>query len=174
MTIEMNEVDLKGGLDKSKSLLPHIPANNLLADAVEGYDVYELNKAVCDKVIDYLNAVNAELTNTPFRVAYRTRNEFLIYVVNAVRLAGEKVAASDEEKNKVIANALDEVTSMKILSRIEGDRRKVYFLGNLKDTVKKQLDSIDGGDRSEENSASLAKMKTMTERLASGYTSFWD
>lgn len=170
MTIEMNEVDLNGGLDKSKSNLPHIKPKLLLADAVEGYDVYQEEfKDDCDTVIKYLGEVNDVLANTPFRVAYRTRNEFLIYVVNAIRMAGE-----DTDRNKVIADALDEVTSMKILSRIEGDKRKVHFLDSLTSTVKSLLDGIDGGDRSEENSISLAKLKTMGERLKSGYTSFWD
>lgn len=170
MTIEMNEVDLNGGLDKSKSHLPHIKPEQLLADAVEGYDVYQEEfKDDCDTVIKYLGAVNDVLANTPFRVAYRTRNEFLIYVVNAIRMAGK-----DTDRNNVIAEALDEVTSMKILSRIEGDKRKVHFLDELRDRIKTGLDSIDNGDRSEEHSVSLAKIDTMSERLKSGYTSFWD
>ena len=120
-------------------------------------------------MIKYLGAVNDVLANTPFRVAYRTRNEFLIYVVNAIRMAGK-----DTDRNKVIAEDLDEVTSMKILSRIEGDKRKVHFLDELRDRIKTGLDSIDNGDRSEEHSVSLAKIDTMSERLKSGYTSFWD
>lgn len=174
MTIEMNEVKLDGGLHKEDNFMPYISADNMLADAVEGYDVYERNTAICGKVIDYLDAVNAKLANTPFRIAYRTRNEFLIYVVNAIRLAGLADIDDDAQKNTVIANALDEVTSMKILSRIEGDKRKVHFLGDLTQTIKDQLNGIDGGDRSEESSTSLAKLKTMTDRLSSGYTSFWD
>lgn len=175
MTIEMNEVDLNGGLDKSKSHLPHIKPEQLLADAVEGYDVYQEEfKDDCDTVIKYLGAVNDVLANTPFRVAYRTRNEFLIYVVNSIRLAPQEDMADSEKRNKVIAEALDEVTSMKILSRIEGDKRKVHFLGKLIDTIKTGLDSIDKEDRSEENSVSLRKLNTMTDRLDSGYTYFWD
>lgn len=175
MTIEMNEVELNGGLDKSKSNLPHIKPEQLLADSVEGYDVYsEEFKVDCDTVIEYLGAVNDILTNTPFRIAYRTRNEFLIYVINSIRLAQKEDMADSEKRNKVIADALDEVTSMKILSRIEGDKRKVHFLGKLRDTIKTELDSIDKVDRSEEHSVSLAKIKTMSERLDSGYTSFWD
>lgn len=170
MTIEMNEVDLEGGLDKSKYNLPHVKPEHLLADTVEGYDVYHKEFIDdCNTVIKYLGAVNYVLANTPFRVAYRTRNEFLIYVVNAIRIAGK-----DANRNKIIADALDEVTSMKILSRIEGDKRKVHFLGELKKTVKTELDKIDKGDRSEANSTSLAKLKAMSDRLNSGYTSFWD
>ncbi len=177
MTIEMNEVDLDGGLDRTISELPFIPVQNLLADSVEGYDVYEQHKDVCDTVIDYLKAVNNELENTPFKVAYRTRNEFLIYVVNALRLAPEEKTKDQKERNKLIADALDEVTSMKILSRIEGDKRKVPFLKDLTETVKTNLNAIDNGERSEglASSPSLSKLKTMKTRLdTSGYTSFWD
>lgn len=174
MTIEMNEVNLDGGLYKEQTDMPYIAADNMLADAVEGYDVYPGNEDIGKKVIDYLGAINAVLADTPFRIAYRTRNEFLIYVINALLLAGLSGSDDEAKKNSIIADALDEVTSMKILSRIEGDKRKVHFLSKLKETIKTELDKIDGGDRSEEKSNSLAKLKTMTERLDSGYTSFWD
>lgn len=174
MTIEMNEVNLGEGLKKEETMMPYIPADNMLADAVEGYDVYPGNEDVAKLVVDYLAEINSVLADTPFRVAYRTRNEFLIYVINAIRLAGKDTTDASPERNGIIADALDEVTSMKILSRIEGDKRKVHFLSKLKETVKAELDKIDGGDRSEENSISLAKLKAMTKRLDSGYTSFWD
>ncbi len=169
MTIEMNEVDLRGGLHKSDDMLPHIKPVQILADAVEGFDVYDQNQESCDKVITYLDAVNKIIDKTPFKVAYRTRNEFLIYTVNALKLAGE-----DADINATISNALDEVTSMKILSRIEGDKRKVGFLSELKNIITSGLAEIDGIERSEDNSVSLSKLTTMEERLKSGYTSFWD
>lgn len=169
MTIEMNEVDLRGGLHKSDDMLPHIEPKQILADAVEGFDVYEQNQEFCDKVIAYLDAVNNILNKTPFKVAYRTRNEFLIYTVNSLKLAGE-----DADINSTIANALDEVTSMKILSRIEGDKRKVGFIPELKNAITAGLAEIDGVERSEDNSISLSKLASMEERLKSGYTSFWD
>ena len=80
------------------------------------------------------------LENTPFKVAYRTRNEFLLYVVN--NLPYNK----DEEDNEltekyIIARALDEITSMKVLSRIEGDDIKVSdaFLDKLSNTIKEKI-----------------------------------
>lgn len=169
MTIEMNEVDLRVGLHKSDDMLPHIEPIQILADAVEGFDVYEQNQESCDKVIVYLDAVNKILDKTPFKVAYRTRNEFLIYTVNSLKLAVEGADVST-----TIANALDEVTSMKILSRIEGDKRKIGFFPELKNAIKAGLAEIDGVERSEDNSISLSKLATMEERLKSGYTSFWD
>lgn len=165
MTIEMNEVDLNGGLHKSDANIKPIPTDHFIADAVEGFDVYEQYKEACDLVINYLKKVNGILDKTPFKVAYRTRNEFLIYVVNALRLAGK-----DDADGSTIAKALDEVTSMKILSRIEGDKRKVHFLNDLKDTIKSGISEINEVS----DSVSMAKLETMSERLKSGYTSFWD
>lgn len=165
MTIEMNEVDLKGGLHKADANIKPIPNDHFLADAVESYDVYEQYEEACNIVIDYLGKVNAILDKTPFKPAYRTRNEFLIYVVNALRLAGK-----DDAYKATIAQALAEVTSMKILSRIEGDKRKVHFLDKLEETIENGLDEISVVT----DSVSLAKLETMAERLKSGYTSFWD
>lgn len=82
MTIEMNEVDLFGGLDDRHEKIGKLEAGNLIGTAVEGVDVYRKNKEVCDTALKYLQAVNLDLDGTPFKVAYRTRNEFLLYVVN--------------------------------------------------------------------------------------------
>lgn len=171
MTIEMNQVALRGGLDSADRHIAPIPAHNFLGDAVEGYDVYEDNKEVCDRVLDYLESVNQVLEGTPFKVAYRTRNEFLIYVVNALELA----PAGSNEKD-VTAWALDQVTLMKVLSRIEGDRRKVDFLDKLQETVKNGLEQIHSNKEwPSEKSQSLLKIKKMAKRLLqSGYTSFWE
>ena len=81
----------------------------------------------------------------------------------------------------MIARALDEITSMKILSRIEGDETKIdNLLDRLTITVAEQLKDVSGKDYSakkdeanKEYSVSLAKLKEMQERLKSGYTSFW-
>ena len=82
----------------------------------------------------------------------------------------------------VIARALDEITNMKILSRIEGDETKVSegFLNDLRETIKKELNRISQkeysgtkGKEGTEYAVSLAKLKEMTTRLGSGYTSFW-
>ena len=46
MTIEMNDVDLKRGLHKSDNVMPYLPSEHFIADAVDGYDVYELYEDV--------------------------------------------------------------------------------------------------------------------------------
>lgn len=81
---------------------------------------------------------------------------------------------NDLPQGYVIARALDEITSMKILSRIEGDDTKVKesLLDNLMDAIKDGLSEIVGEENPVE-SVSIAKLKEMKDRLNSGYTSFW-
>lgn len=181
MTIEMNEVDLEGGLDKKYESIGKLGAAELIGNAVEGVDVYADNKGVCDRVINYLKAINGELKGTPFKVAYRTRNEFLLYVVNNLPYNKDE-NGEDIAQEVVMARALDEITSMKILSRIEGDTEKIGdLLDRLKEVIKKQLNEISSGKEysgtkdkeGTEYSVSLAKLKEMKLRLKSGYTSFW-
>lgn len=180
MTIEMNEVDLYGGLDSHHEKIGKLEAGNLIGTAVEGVDVYQQNKEVCDKALKYLEAVNMELEGTPFKVAYRTRNEFLLYVVNNLPYNKDK-DGSDLDESYVIARALDEITSMKILSRIEGEETKIgKLLDKLSATIGEQLKVVsekeysakkDDGDKV--YSVSLAKLAEMKKRLEGGYTSFW-
>lgn len=180
MTIEMNDVDLRGGLTKRHEQIGKLGKAELVGTAVEGVDVYSAHKVVCDKVIDYLEEVNGKLEGTPFKIAYRTRNEFLLYVVN--NLPYKKDDNGDElDEDFIIARALDEITNMKILSRIEGDETKVSekFLKGLGEVIKEQLEAIFEGpfgiEETEDTfkSISLAKLDEMTKKLVSGYTSFW-
>ena len=124
--------------------------------------------------------MNTELEGTPFKVAYRTRNEFLLYVVNNLPYNKDK-DGKELEQNFVIARALDEITSMKILSRIEGDETKIgNLLDRLTATISERLKAISEKEYSAKKddeekvySVSLAKLKEMSDRLNSGYTSFW-
>ena len=181
MTIEMNEVDLYGGLTDRHEKIGKLEAGNLIGTAVEGVDVYKNNKDVCEKVINYLKVINANLEGTPFKVAYRTRNEFLLYVVNNLPYNKEEDGSEITQK-EIIARALDEITSMKILSRIEGDETKIgNLLEQLREIISGQLKTISdieySATKNEEGKAysiSLAKLKEMEKRLkTSGYTSFW-
>lgn len=173
MTIEMNEVDLHGGLTERNEPIGKLDKAELIGYAVDGVDVYAANKEVCETVLTYLDAVNSVLESTPFKVAYRTRNEFLLYVVNNLPYSkGE----NDEElpQGYVVARALDEITSMKVLSRIEGDDTKVSdkLLDSLTETIEEGLREV-SGDENTVKSISLAKLKEMKDKLVSGYTSFW-
>lgn len=173
MTIEMNEVDLHGGLTKRHESIGKLGNAELVGSAVEGVDVYSDYTDICDIALRYLQKVNDVLEGTPFKVAYRTRNDFLLYVVNNLPYnKGE----NDEElpQGYVVARALDEITSMKVLSRIEGDDTKVSdeLLDNLSKAIENGL-KIVSGEENTVKSISLAKLKEMKAKLVSGYTSFW-
>ncbi len=173
MTIEMNEVDLHGGLIEHNEQIGKLGKAELIGSAVEGVDVYKGYTDVCETALTYLDALNKVLDGTPFKVAYRTRNEFLLYVVNNLPYCK---GDDDQElpQGYVIARALDEITCMKVLSRIEGDDTKVSerFLDNLSKTIEEGLKTVSGEENRVE-SISLAKIKEMKAKLVSGYTSFW-
>lgn len=173
MTIEMNEVDLHGGLTKHHESIGKLGNIELVGSAVEGVDVYNGYTDVCDIALAYLQKVNDVLEGTPFKVAYRTRNEFLLYVVNNLPYCKDE-NGNDLEQGYVIARALDEITSMKVLSRIEGDDTKVSdeLLDNLSKAIEDGLKTV-SGEENTVKSISLAKLKEMKAKLVSGYTSFW-
>lgn len=158
MTIEMNEVNLHGGLEAGGSAEFGYIGEDLMGDAAEGKDIYADNQALCDDIITYLGKVNDILEGTPFKIAYRTRNEFLLYAVNRIHFAPESE----------VWQTLDEMTSMKILSRIEGDNERCErVLRELKNLLTETV-----GNHAED-SASLKKIDEMLAKLKSGYTSYW-
>lgn len=177
MTIEMNDVNLYGGLKDRHEKIGKLKKDDLVGSAVEGVDVYEEHEEVCEKALEYLQKVNNVLDGTPFKIAYRTRNEFLLYVVNNLPYNKEKDDNGQERvlsPDYVIARALDEITCMKILSRIEGDDSKVTdnLLDNLSHVITDGLNSIPE-DGYIDKPLSVAKLNEMKHRLQSGYTSFW-
>lgn len=90
--------------------------NSLLIDRpIRGLDAEE-NGA--DEVEKYLTAINAKLEDTPFKLGYRAANEALLYVS----------AAHQFDSSTDVNVTLDEFTLMKILSRIEGDKRSIGSL----------------------------------------------
>ena len=167
MTIEMNEVDLSAGLKDSGNDIGYI-GNSIIGDAAEGCDVYEDNRELCDQVLKYLVQVNAILEGTPFKIAYRTRNEFLMYAVNRKKL---------DEKSQ-LWQSLDEMTSMKILSRVEGDEERTKkVLDGLKALVEERIKAlIPAAEEGKPTTKSISATK-IDEMLAklkvTGFTSYW-
>lgn len=79
-----------------------------------------------EQVEQYLTAINEVLNDTPFKLGYRAANEALLYV-----------SAAHQFDGSIDVNAaLDEFTLMKILSRIEGDKRSI---GNLLDDMQRVI-----------------------------------
>lgn len=169
MTIEMNEVDLASGLTQKHETIGTLNFDDLVGTNVEGVDVYSDNQKVCDLAINYLQKINEVLEGTPFKVAYRIRNEFLLYVVNNLPYRKDE-DGNELSEEEVVARALDEITSMKVLSRIEGDDQKVKeeLLARLEQVVTDMLP-----ETLHEKSVSLTKLKEMKERCKTGFTSFW-
>lgn len=158
MTIEMNEVNLHSGLEAGGAAEFGYIGEDLMGDAAEGKDIYADNQTLCDEVIEYLGKVNDILEGTPFKIAYRTRNEFLLYAVNRLHFA------TDSE----LWQTLDEMTSMKILSRIEGDNERCeHVLREMKQLLTETV-----GEHALD-SVSLKKIDEMLAKLKSGYTSYW-
>ncbi len=79
-----------------------------------------------EQVGQYLTAINEVLNGTPFKLGYRAANEALLYVS----------AAHQFEGSIDVNAALDEFTMMKILSRIEGDKRSI---GHLLDDLQRVI-----------------------------------
>ena len=157
MTFEMNNVDLTTGLELSKNDWSYpqsfISKNEIIGNYTSGAEVYSQTFKEKDEVIGFLSKINNELDGTPFKIAYRVRDEFLIYCFYA----------SQNPTANWLTNALDEMTSMKILSRIEGDETKTgKVLTNLQRIITTDFKK------------SYEKIKEMETRLQSnGYTSFW-
>ena len=99
-----------------------------------GKEAYDANVAVGGKVLEYLKIVNEALEGKKFKIAYRSRNEIMIYCVE--RTNGGIVG---------LRQALDEATSLKILSRIEGDDQTFasFDLKDFRKTIVNGLLAID-------------------------------
>jgi len=154
MTIEMNNIDLYSGLDIEINDLSYpseyIPFESIIGNKTIGAEVYNKFEKSED-VLKYLENLNQILNSSPFKIAYRVRDEFLIY------------AFYNEDREGDLKHALDVLTSMKVLSRIEGDEAKVkQVLEDLSDLFKKN-----------DFTTSLSKVEEMLNKLDYGYTSFW-
>lgn len=112
MSVEMNEVDYDKFLSGESEQFPLLTdMNELLVNRPQR--AAEVTEEIeSDKVIAYLKDVNTLMEGTPFKLGYRAANEAMLYVAACKKFAGNHYA---------LANALDEFTLMKILSRIEGD-----------------------------------------------------
>ena len=115
MSIEMNDVNYKGFFEGiTEDDVPEL--NEEYADSLINRPLRGLmaDNNYKDEVQTYLSAINNVLDDTPFKLSYRAANEALLYVSASFKYGCDNVA-----------NALDEFTLMKILSRIEGDKRSL-------------------------------------------------
>lgn len=159
MTIEMNDINLSEGLgaDIDDWNYPAEPLDKklVLSEKTQGTEVFAELNTTGTEIIAYLDLINTKLEGSPFKIAYRVRDEFLLYAFNYSLL---ETKPDDWKKN-----VLDEMTLMKILPRIEGDEDRTKLLDEL--IILFQENNL---------SNSLKKATEMaTRRRLSHYTSFW-
>ena len=119
MSIVMNDVEydkfFTGETENDMAEFDDATKELLIDRPIRGLEA-ESNGA--EQVEQYLTAINEVLNETPFKLGYRAANEALLYV-----------SAAHQFDGSIDVNAaLDEFTLMKILSRIEGDKRSIENL----------------------------------------------
>ena len=177
MTIEMNGGELSQMFGNSNSLkyrsdedvvklgmfkAPYINAD----EVIERYQSQV--QIIKEKLPEKLEAVNTALKDTPFQVSYRVLNELVIYLGALMDEATAKGEAIDDDAlPALIDQAMDKITLMKILPRIEGDEDMFRRSGGT--NILKTLQSLFS-----EDSDSYRKLDEMTDRLnRTGFTRFW-
>lgn len=127
MTIEMNDINLSEGLDADADDWNYpaepLQKNLVLTEKTQGTEVFAELSTTGTDIIAYLNLINTKLEGSPFKIAYRVRDEFLLYAFNYSLL--------ENKPDDWIKIVLDEMTLMKILPRIEGDEDKTKLLDEL-------------------------------------------
>ena len=177
MTIEMNGGELSQMFGNSNSLkyrrdaeivklgmfkAPYINAD----EVIERYQSQA--NSIKEKLPEKLEAINVALKDTPFQVSYRVLNELVIYLGALMDEATAKGEAIDDDAlPALIDQAIDQITLMKILPRIEGDEDMFRRSGGT--NVLKTLQSLFS-----EDTDSYKKLKEMIDRLdRTGFTRFW-
>ena len=177
MTIEMNGGELSQIFGNSNSLkyrsdedivklgmfkAPYINAD----EVIERYQSQA--NIIKEKLPEKLEAINTALKDTPFQVSYRVLNELVIYLGALMDEATAKGETIDDDALPTLINqAMDQITLMKILPRIEGDEDMFRRSGGT--NVLKTLQSLFS-----EDSDSYKKLREMIDRLErTGFTRFW-
>ena len=177
MTIEMNGGELSQMFGNSNSLkyrsdedivklgmfkAPYINAD----EVIERYQSQA--NIIKEKLPEKLEAINTALKDTPFQVSYRVLNELVIYLgalMDEATAKGE--AIGDDALPALMDQAMDQITLMKILPRIEGDEDMFRRSGGT--NVLKTLQALFS-----EDTDSYKKLKEMIDRLdRTGFTRFW-
>ena len=132
MTLLMNDVKFADMANSKKPSEEELLDDEGLKFFLEG----EERGKVGETESKLLDGINEPLNNTAFVVAYRFANEYALYESAWAKLNGvDWGAASDEDKTKFAATALDHVVLMKLLPRIHGEAKTVkgIFAGRKAD-----------------------------------------
>jgi hypothetical protein len=159
----MNEVNFQEGLEAEDKGWQY-PNEYLVPDILQGMEysvneIYKTDRVMVEKIIKLLERINMVLANSPFRIAYRVRNEILIYCA-----CNKELIAPDTPLKQWLNRCLDEMIMMKILSRIEGNEsRCATILNELLKIVTKEFPQ------------SHQKIQQMKQQLTiNSQTSFWN
>lgn len=124
-----------------------------------------------NKILDFINSINADLEGSPFKISYRILNETILLYRSKKKIA-EIMAADGGFENGVEFNTelntiFDEILMQKVLPRIEGDYEK----------CSKCLNKL--AARAEDNDWTISseKIEFMIKRFGSdksGFTTFWN
>ena len=177
MTIEMNGGELSQMFGNSNSLKYRsdediVKLGLFKAPYINAEEVIERYQSqanfIKEKLPKKLEAINTALKDTPFQVSYRVLNELVVYLGALMDEAAAKGEAIDDDALPTLINqAMDQITLMKILPRIEGDEDMFRRSGGT--NVLKTLQSLFS-----EDSDSYKKLREMIDRLdRTGFTRFW-
>lgn len=166
MTIEMNGEDLTKMFDSANNLeylpdgqeweLALFQSKYIFADEVLNAHADEAD-TLKKQLTERLTAINNELKDTPFVVSYRVLNELIIYA---------SVLLDDGKSlQEAVDTAVDRITLMKILPRIEGDEDMLGLATDENNRLCKLMPLV--GEESQK------KLKEMNNRLKTGFTRFW-
>jgi hypothetical protein len=177
MTIEMNGGELSQMFGNSNSLKYRsdediVKLGLFKAPYINAEEVIERYQSqanfIKEKLPKKLEAINTALKDTPFQVSYRVLNELVVYLGALMDEATAKGEAIDDDALPALMDqAMDQITLMKILPRIEGDEDMFRRSGGT--NVLKTLQSLFS-----EDSDSYKKLREMIDRLErTGFTRFW-
>ena len=153
MSIVMNDVNLEDYFSNQSDVITSELSDDtisaLINRPISGLEVIDDDS---QKVREFFEAVNMILDGSPFKLGYRAISEALLYV-HAAKVFG----------CESITDALDQFTMMKIISRIEGDKRSI---SDLLDELQKVITT----DFKQSNE----KLQSMARTLnASQFVSYW-
>lgn len=159
MTIEMIEINLSEVLTASSDDWNYpaecLPGKIIISEKTQGNEVAEKLGKDGTAIIEYLISVNEKLESTPFKVAYRVRDEFLLYAYN--------YSLIEDKPEDWLTQVLDEMTLLKILPRIEGDEEKTALLDEL----------ITFFEANKLTKSMKKAFEMISRRNSYHYTSFW-
>ena len=174
MTIEMNGGELSKmfgndcdlaypALDDDLWTMDDFRCSYVNADEVIKENPLRENK-IKKQLSDKLSLINGYLKNTPYQISYRVLNELCVYLGHLLEKNSD---VSDEDFDKMIDTAVDQITMMKILPRIEGDEDMFAIEKSEKNRLEKMMELFDPATES------YKKLEEMNNRLESGFTRFW-